>query len=207
MRIVIAGAGAIVRPPEHVEDDPAAHEEALARGLEADVLVSSGGVSVGPHDLVRDTLGRLGVEEALWGVAMRPGKPLSFGTRNGTLVFGLPGNPVSSLVCFELYVAPALRRALGMSEVFPGAVEVSLRASVRTARDLTEFVRCRLVRSGEVWQAEPTGTQSSGALRSMSLADCLVVSPPGVPELAAGSRATALLLGPDRALSSRHPLA
>src|SRR5262249_35270939 len=77
----LADAGAEVGRPDHVEDDRAAHEAAFARGLEGDVLVTSGGVSVGPHDLVRDTLRQLGVEERFWGVAMRPGKPLSFGTR------------------------------------------------------------------------------------------------------------------------------
>ena len=86
---------------------------ALARGLEGDILVTSGGVSVGPHDLVRDTLGRLGVVEAFWGVAMRPGKPLSFGTRDRTLVFGLPGNPVSSLVGALLFLLPAIRALQG----------------------------------------------------------------------------------------------
>src|SRR6185503_14416720 len=146
---LLAGAGAIVRPPEHVEDDPRAHEEALARGLEADVLVSSGGVSVGPHDLVRDTLGRLGVEEALWGVAMRPGKPLSFGARNGTLVFGLPGNPVSSLVGALLFLLPALRALEGRLHPEPPFATGSLAApaSRRPSRD--DFQRASLERTAD----------------------------------------------------------
>ena len=96
-------AGANVTPLEPVEDDPGAHREALGRALAADVVVTSGGVSVGPHDLVRSTLRELGVEEVFWGVAVKPGKPLSFGVRGNTLVFGLPGNPVSSLVGSELF--------------------------------------------------------------------------------------------------------
>ena len=89
-------------------DEEAAHREALARGLDADVLVTSGGVSVGPHDLVRAILAELGVEEVFWGVSVKPGKPISFGVAGDRLVFGLPGNPVSVLVGFELFVRPAL---------------------------------------------------------------------------------------------------
>ena len=92
---------------------------ALARGLEADVLVTSGGVSVGPHDLVRAALGQLGVEEVFWRVAVRPGKPVAFGVRGRTLVFGLPGNPVSSLVGCELFVRPALLALQGAREPGP----------------------------------------------------------------------------------------
>ena len=94
----LAAAGAVVERIGPVADDEAEHRRALERGLAADVLVSSGGVSVGPHDLVRRILAELGVEEDFWGVAVRPGKPLAFGVRGRTLVFGLPGNPVSALV-------------------------------------------------------------------------------------------------------------
>ena len=96
------------RGASSVADEEAAHREALARGLEADVLVTSGGVSVGPHDLVRAILAELGVEEVFWGVSVKPGKPISFGVAGDRLVFGLPGNPVSVLVGFELFVRPAL---------------------------------------------------------------------------------------------------
>ena len=95
---VLEEAGAVVERLAPAEDTEAALEQALARALEADVVVTSGGVSVGPHDLVRRVEARLGVEEVFWGVAMRPGKPLAFGVRDATLVFGLPGNPLSSLV-------------------------------------------------------------------------------------------------------------
>ena len=94
----LRAAGAVVEVSAPVLDDEEAHRGALARGLESDVLVTSGGVSVGPHDLVRRILAELGVDEDFWGVAVRPGKPLAFGTRGATLVFGLPGNPVSALV-------------------------------------------------------------------------------------------------------------
>ena len=99
-----------------VEDDEAAHRDAIRQGLEYDVLVTSGGVSVGPHDLVRRVEAELGVEEVFWRVAVRPGKPVSFGVRDRTLVFGLPGNPVSTLVGCELFVRPAILALQGSSD-------------------------------------------------------------------------------------------
>ena len=107
-------AGAIVERLAAAEDTEAALERALVRALAADVVVTSGGVSVGPHDLVRRVEAQLGVEEIFWGVAMRPGKPLAFGVRGATLVFGLPGNPLSSLVGALLFVTPALRALQGI---------------------------------------------------------------------------------------------
>ena len=103
----LASAGALAERLAAVADDEGAHREALSRGLEADLLVTSGGVSVGPHDLVRRIEAELGVEEVFWRVAVKPGKPVAFGVRGSTLVFALPGNPVSSLVGFELFVRPA----------------------------------------------------------------------------------------------------
>src|SRR5205085_5715019 len=115
----LAAAGAEVERLAAVEDDEAAHRSALERGLAFDVLVTSGGVSVGPHDLVRRVESELGVEEIFWRVAVKPGKPVSFGVRGSTLVFGLPGNPVSSLVGCELFVRPALRALQGATDPGP----------------------------------------------------------------------------------------
>ena len=115
----LASASAAVEPQVSVADDETAHREALERGLEADALVTSGGVSVGPHDLVRRIERELGVEEVFWRVAVKPGKPISFGVRGSTLVFGLPGNPVSSLVGFELFVRPALLALQGVPTAAP----------------------------------------------------------------------------------------
>ncbi len=121
-----------------VADDEGAHRRALERGLEADVLVTSGGVSVGPHDLVRRIEAELGVREVFWGVAVKPGKPLSFGVREGTLVFGLPGNPVSSLVGFELFVRPAVLALQGAADPRPrfetGTLAAAVRRNARTRR-------------------------------------------------------------------------
>src|SRR5207245_9967517 len=112
-------AGADVDMLPAVADDESSHRAALGQGVAADVLVISGGVSVGPHDLVRRILGELGVEEVFWGVAVKPGKPLAFGVRGSTLVFGLPGNPVSSLVSSVLFVLPALRALPGGRDPAP----------------------------------------------------------------------------------------
>src|SRR5439155_9192878 len=120
-----------------------AHRAALARGLEADILVTSGGVSVGPHDLVRGVEAELGVEEVFWRVAVKPGKPVSFGVRGGTLVFGLPGNPVSSLVCFELFVRPAVLALQGVPDPRPPFRPGRLARAVRRTGNRDELLRAR----------------------------------------------------------------
>src|SRR5262249_45962075 len=119
LQSLLAGAGALVESLASVEDDESAHRHAIEQGLERDVLVTSGGVSVGPHDLVRRIGAELGVEEVFWGVSGKPGKPLAFGVRGHTLVFGLPGNPVSSLVSSVLFVLPALRALQGERDPEP----------------------------------------------------------------------------------------
>lgn len=119
LAVQAAAAGCeVVRLPA-VADDEAAHRAAIERGLACDVLVTSGGVSVGPHDLVRRVEAELGVEEVFWRVSVKPGKPVAFGVRGTTLVFGLPGNPVSSLVSFELFVRPALYALQGLADPLP----------------------------------------------------------------------------------------
>ena len=135
----LEGAGAVVVPLAAVADDEDAHRAALERGLEADVLVTSGGVSVGPHDLVRRVEAELGVEEVFWRVAVKPGKPVSFGVRGSTLVFGLPGNPVSSLVCFELFVRPALLALQGALDPGPRSRSASSRRRCVAIRTATSF--------------------------------------------------------------------
>lgn len=198
-------AGAIAVVIGSVRDEPAALRAAFASTRGFDVVLSTGGVSVGDFDYVKQIMDDIGLERRFWQVAQKPGKPITFAAREGQLYFGLPGNPVSSLVCFVLYVVPALRRALGLADVFARSARVELAESVRTARGLCELVRCTLCEEGGRLVASPTGTQSSGVLRSLSLADCLAISPPGRDELAAGSTADALLVGPYAGFSVRHP--
>jgi molybdopterin molybdotransferase len=167
-------------PP--VEDDENAHRGALERALDADVVVSSGGVSVGPHDLVRRVAGELGVEEVFWRVAVKPGKPVSFGVRDATLVFGLPGNPVSTLVGFELFVRPALRALEGERDPGPRWEHGALAQPVRRNAVRDELVRSRMSDGG----LEPLGGQESHMIVRAAAADALVLVPRGEGELPAG---------------------
>ncbi len=187
-------AGALVDRIGPVADDEEEHRRALEWGLEADVLVSSGGVSVGPHDLVRRILGELGVEEDFWGVAVRPGKPLAFAARGATLVFGLPGNPVSALVAVELFVRPALRALQGDSSPGPNYATARLAASVRRNAARDELVRARRVREGDETVLEPVSGQESHMIARAAGADALVLVRAGDGELAAGDTARYLPL-------------
>ena len=187
----LSSAGAIVEAGGSVADDEDEHRDALARGLEADLLVTSGGVSVGPHDLVRRIEAELGVEEVFWRVAVKPGKPLSFGVRGDTLVFGLPGNPVSSLVCFEVFVRPVVLTLQGAPAVGPPFRHGALASPVRRNAQRDEFLRARLTAEG----LEPLSGQESHMIARASAADALVLAPRGEGELPAGSRVRYLLLG------------
>lgn len=180
-------------------DDPAELERYLRQGLEYDVLLVSGGTSVGVHDYVRPTMEALGVQMKFWRVAMKPGHPLAFGAlerSDGTkaLVFGLPGNPVSSMVCFEEFVLPALRRIMGHARLHRRTVSARLAHPVRMRPGRTEFVRVVLSRDAQGYVATSTGTQSSGALLSMARADGLLVAPSGSNGLAAGETVIVQLL-------------
>lgn len=190
-------AGAIPRVLGIVRDTPTATREAFADAFMADVVLSTGGVSMGTFDLVRQTLAALGVVERFWKVAQRPGKPLAFGVRDGTPVFGLPGNPVSSLVCFYLYVRPALRALQGLTSLHLPVVTATAAESVRTAEGLTELVRCTLEGEPGAYQVRPTGSQGSHVLRSLSLGDALLISPPEVGTIASGSAVRVMLLSGD----------
>lgn len=185
-------------------DTPEALRDAYEDALRNDVVLSTGGVSVGNFDYVRRVQAELGIEEKFWKVAQRPGKPLTHGRSGDKLVFGLPGNPVSTLVCFYLYVVPALRRLMGMNEPYLPAVEAVVDEDMKTAESLTEFVRCQLERGPDGDHLRPTGSQSSGVLRSMSAGDALAISPPGTAVLRRGSRVQAILLGRDLA-AARPP--
>lgn len=179
-----AGAEAVRLGP--VGDDEGETAETLEAGLSHDVLITSGGVSVGPHDLVRGALASLGAEEVFWRVAVRPGKPVAFAVRGRTLVFGLPGNPVSSLVGFELFVRPALRALQGAAPgpfFLPGVLDGGLRRN--DARD--DLVRARIrVEDGAVVLSPVTGQESHMIARAAAAA-ALVHVPRGAGELEPGA--------------------
>jgi molybdopterin molybdotransferase len=190
----VASAGGQVEQLPAVADDEAAHRAALERGLAADVLVTSGGVSVGPHDLVRRILGELGVDEVFWGVAVKPGKPVAFGVRGHTLVFGLPGNPVSSLVGCELFVRPALLALQGASVPGPVFREGRLATAVDRNAHRDELLRARALPSDDGVVLDPVSGQESHMIVRAAGADALVLVPRGEGILAAGERVRYLAL-------------
>jgi molybdopterin molybdotransferase len=172
----LVSAGAAVERLSSVVDDENAHRAALARGLEADVLVTSGGVSVGPHDLVRRIEAELGVEEVFWGVSVKPGKPISFGVADGKrLVFGLPGNPVSVLVGFELFVRPAVLALQGASDPLPRFERGRLGGEVERNPARDELLRGRLVLDDEGVVVEPLPGRESHMIARAAQADALVL--------------------------------
>ena len=183
----LAETGAEVERLPSVADDEAAHRAAIERGLEADVLVTSGGVSVGPHDLVRRIEAELGVEEIFWRVAVRPGKPVSFGVRGATLVFGLPGNPVSSLVGCELFVKPALRALLGLPDPLPRYERGRLLAALRRSAERDDFIRARARFDGDGVVLEPLSGQESHMIVRAAVANALVHVARGDGMLEAGA--------------------
>jgi molybdopterin molybdotransferase len=183
--------GAVAALVTRVEDERHATEEALAHALDnVDVLVISGGVSVGPHDHVKPALEALGVEQQFWRVALQPGKPTWFGTRAGKLVFGLPGNPVSAVVTFTLFVRPALAALQGAAEERGPRETAELGVDVPRNGHRDQAVRVRLQRENGVARAFPTGPQGSHIITSLLKADALAVVPMGEGTLPAGTTVT-----------------
>jgi molybdopterin molybdotransferase len=191
---LLLSAGALVERVPFVRDEMPTIGAALQRGLVADVLVTTGGVSVGGHDLVRGAEVELGVEEVFWGVAVKPGKPIAFGIHGETLVFGLPGNPVAALVGFELFVRPALLALEGAAEPRPPFQPGSLARSVRCneKRDSLLLARCRIENDGVV--LDPLSEQDSHMIARAAMADALILIPRGQGEIEAGSRVAYLVL-------------
>jgi molybdopterin molybdotransferase len=198
-----AAAGCEAVPLGIAHDDVDEIRAYLERGRDADVIVTTAGASVGEHDLVKHALDALGFELDFWRVQMRPGSPFSFGTLPGgegsIPVFGLPGNPVSAVVTFEVLVKPALRRMLGRARIYPPAVRVRAAERIGSKRGLVHFLRVRLSRAADgVEEATLTGPQGSGILTSAAYADALLVVPLDSEGLAAGETGIALRLsGPD----------
>jgi len=153
-------------------------EARVQRVREADVLVSSAGVSVGDLDLVREALRRAGAELHLWQVSMRPGKPITFGSLGSRPVFGLPGNPVSAMVTFELFVRPALLAMMGRRQIQRARVRARALGDIPNPGSRRGYLRVALVREGGGFSAQLTGEQGSGILRSMVAADGLAVVAP-----------------------------
>jgi len=167
----------------------------LNEALKADVVITSGGVSMGYHDYVKDVLQELGVEIKFWRVDMRPGHPVAFGRLGDKPVFGLPGNPVSTMVSFEQFVRPLLRSMGGCREPFRPVVDAELTETVMSKKGRKHFIRGKLFFEEGKYKVETTGAQGSGILLSMSRANCLIVIPDEGGEFKAGTKVKAQLLG------------
>ncbi|HEU4942646.1 MAG TPA: molybdopterin-binding protein, partial [Gaiellaceae bacterium] len=154
----------------------------------------SGGVSVGPHDLVRSVGAAVGIEEVFWGVAVKPGKPVWFGVHGRTLVFGLPGNPVSSLVAFELFVRPAVLALQGLRDPLPRFDPGRLARPIRPNPERTELARARSSVVDSVVRLDVLRGQESHMIGAAAEADALVLIPPGTEELPAGAPVSYLRL-------------
>jgi molybdopterin molybdotransferase len=162
--------------------------------LRADVIISSGGVSVGDYDFVKDVMKEMGTNIEFWQVAQRPGKPLAFGTMEGKLVFGLPGNPVSSMITFEEYVRPALLKMMGHEQIFRRTIQATLTEDIKKKSGLKHFIRARVSKEGEKFTVSTTGEQGSGILKSMVLANGIIVLPEDMTSVKKGEEVTVQLI-------------
>ena len=194
---LVREAGAELHSSKHLPDNLDATVHALQQAVQSgvDVIVTAGGVSVGDHDFIKPALEQLGTLD-LWRVAMKPGKPLAFGRIGDTLFFGLPGNPVSAYVTFELFARPALWQMMGRpaSALARRAVSSTLTEAVLHKAGRREYVRAVTTTDGIGFQSRLTGTQESNILSSVMQANSLLIVPEDAEDLVAGTRVTALLL-------------
>jgi molybdopterin molybdotransferase len=191
-------AGAAARKVSPAADDAAALRTAIRETLEeADVLVTSGGVSMGEKDLVREAMQELGVERIFWGVKLKPGKPILFGAREDVRVFGIPGNPVSAMVCFELFVRPALMKMAGREDRRRPRIRVYFDEEVKNAYGRLHAMRVRLERTRRGWRATSVGAQGSGLISSLTKADALAMIGPETGGVPAGEEVEAVVLRED----------
>jgi molybdopterin molybdotransferase len=169
----------------------AAMERAMSEG--ADIIVTLGGASVGDHDLIRPVLSDLGIALDFWQIAMRPGKPLMFGRSGGTYILGLPGNPVSSLVCGQLFLAPLIA-ALGGLNFAQDIRSAALAAPMRANDRRQDYVRAEILQTGGSMTAAPFALQDSSMLTTLAGADGLIIRAPNAPAAAAGAIVDVLML-------------
>ncbi len=202
---MVVEAGGVPTLPPIVPDDGAALRRAFDEALASDALVTVGGVSAGARDLVLPALEAAGVELVFRGVALKPGGPMAFGVRSdGRSVFALPGNPVSALVTFELFVRPALLRMAGHRRCLRRLVRARLEETVEPAPGKETYLRCRLEHDEEGWRATLSGPQGSGVLSALARADGLVVVPADAGRLEPGSEIDVLPLD-DRLFRDQGP--
>ena len=196
-----ADASRMVAASDDADALRAAMEEALTS---ADVVVTSGGVSVGQRDLVKSTLLELGVEQVFWGVKLKPGKPVFFGTRGDARFFGLPGNPVSAMVCFELFVRPALMAMMGREDKRRPRIGVYFDEDVENRFGRMHAMRVNLTGTEKGWRAESVGAQGSGLVSSLTKADALALIGPESEGVRAGELVEAIVLREEVVLAGQQ---
>jgi molybdopterin molybdotransferase len=195
LRALVRDAGGLPREGGITPDDPGALRDAIDGAMACDLLITSGGVSVGDRDFTRGVMRDMGADIKFWRARIRPGGPVVFGTLDGRPWIGLPGNPVSAMVTFELFVRPAILKMLGETVLFPATQLVTLDETVRVSGDLTHYLRVVVSQRDDGPHARLTGTQSSAALTSMMRANALLVVPEGRSEFPAGEQLRAFPLG------------
>jgi molybdopterin molybdotransferase len=202
LRTLVRAAGAEPVYLGIAADTPESLRALLEQARSCDAIITSAGISVGEHDYLRDVLAAMGAEMKFWRVRMRPGAPIGFGLIDGKPWIGLPGNPVSTMVTFELFARPAIHKMRGHRKLFRRPVQVVLDEPVTIGADLTHFLRAIVtVRDGRS-TARLTGPQSSGILTSMSNANALLIVPPDRPTVGVGETLNAILIGDDAELAS-----
>jgi molybdopterin molybdotransferase len=190
----IQEAGAIPVTLGIVRDKRKRLAAVFKRALRSDAVITSGGISMGDYDLVKEALGDIGVAMQFWHVAQKPGHPMVFGRIGKKPVFGLPGNPVSSTVSFLLYARPALLKMMGHKNLFLPVIQATLEHEIQTSRGVKEFIRCRIRHEGERSFVSSTGAQGAGMLRSLSLAQGLIVAGEEQTFLEKGSQVPVILI-------------
>ncbi|MBI5473475.1 MAG: molybdopterin molybdotransferase MoeA [Ignavibacteriae bacterium] len=191
---LVEEAGAVAEFVASIPDKRKQIRKGIAHSLDCDILLITGGVSVGKYDLVKDVLSELGVQAKFWQVNIKPGKPLFFGTFEKTLVFGLPGNPVSAHVTFLEFVRPAILSMLGATSSTGVMLHAILDQQIVKRDAKRHFIRGIATSGNGVLRVSTTGTQSSGALSSMAKANCLIVIPENVTSLPKGRKVTIEML-------------
>ncbi len=183
-------------------DTPQSLRALLEKARDCDVIITSAGISVGEHDYMRDVLREMGADMKFWRVRMRPGAPIGFGLLGGKPWIGLPGNPVSTMVTFELFARPLIRKMRGHTRLFRRAIPATLEEAVTTNADLTHFLRAVVTDRDGKHFARLTGPQSSGILTSMSQANALLVVPAGRRRAEAGEVLNVIPIGDEAELAS-----
>ena len=174
---MVKATGAVVERLGIARDTHASHVAKMSLGLQADIFITSAGVSVGDRDLVREVLTEMGMEQVFYSIEARPGGPTTFGVKGERLIFCLPGNPVASMIVFDELVKPAILKAMGHKRILPAVIRAVLQEDVPKKPGLAKFLRVRLERGGEGFLASSSGKQTTGMLKTLSRADGIAVLP------------------------------